>query len=194
MNIRQDAWSKDDDLLLATIVLKHVREGSTQLKAFEEVAEIVNRTAAACGFRWNAVVRQHYISAMETAKKERKQRIRIERGQPERKMEHPSPSRLSEESKNGITMSDVIHYLKTIAPAENAVSLQEENNRLQRELEAVKKELHQLKEGYKSMQEDYESLIQIMERARKLVVFSEDAPASTKFKMDKNGNLEKVAE
>ena len=31
---RQDAWSEDDDLLLAEVTLRHIREGSTQLAAF----------------------------------------------------------------------------------------------------------------------------------------------------------------
>ncbi|WP_046174177.1 RsfA family transcriptional regulator [Domibacillus indicus] len=194
MNIRQDAWSKEHDLLLANTVLKHVREGSTQLKAFEEAADMVNRTAAACGFRWNAVVRQHYIEAMETAKKERKQLMRMKNKPVKQTAGQQAPSFHTEGQESSITMSDVIHYLTAIAPSSNADSVQEENNRLKQELEAVKKELLELKESYTSMQEDYESLMQIMERARKLVVFSEESPAPVKFKMERNGNLEKVAE
>ena len=60
MKTRQDAWMEEDDLLLAETVLRHVREGSTQLNAFEEVGDKLNRTSAACGFRWNAVVRHQY--------------------------------------------------------------------------------------------------------------------------------------
>lgn len=37
--VRQDAWSPDDDLILAEVTLRHIREGSTQLSAFEEVGE-----------------------------------------------------------------------------------------------------------------------------------------------------------
>lgn len=192
MNIRQDAWSKDNDLFLANTVLKHVREGSTQLKAFEEVGEVLNRTGAACGFRWNAVVRQHYIQAMETAKKERKERLRA---QSKRTGAETEDVPLSSDAASGyITMSDVIQYLSNMTSEENAASLQEENNRLQQELEAVTTELNQLKDVYNAMQEDYESLMQIMERARKLVVFSEESPSAVKFKMERNGNLEKVAE
>ena len=51
MKVRQDAWTDEDDLLLAETVLRHVREGSTQLNAFEEVGDQLNRTSAACGFR-----------------------------------------------------------------------------------------------------------------------------------------------
>jgi len=77
MKSRQDAWSEEDDLLLAETVLRHVREGSTQLNAFEEVGDKLNRTSAACGFRWNAVVRHNYEQALQLAKKQRKQRQRL---------------------------------------------------------------------------------------------------------------------
>ena len=77
MKVRQDAWTEEDDLLLAETVLRHVREGSTQLNAFEEVGDKLNRTSAACGFRWNAVVRHNYEKALQLAKKQRKQRHRL---------------------------------------------------------------------------------------------------------------------
>ena len=77
MKVRQDAWTEEDDLLLAETVLRHVREGSTQLNAFEEVGDKLNRTSAACGFRWNAVVRHKYEKALALAKKQRKQRQRL---------------------------------------------------------------------------------------------------------------------
>src|SRR5699024_5324480 len=73
---RQDAWSHEDDLLLAETVLRHIREGSTQLRAFEEVGDKLNRTSAACGFRWNAEVRQSYDQAVQIAKKQRKEKNR----------------------------------------------------------------------------------------------------------------------
>ena len=76
MKVRQDAWTEEDDLLLAETVLRHVREASTQLNAFEEVGDKLNRTSAACGFRWNAVVRHTYEKALQLAKKQRKQRNR----------------------------------------------------------------------------------------------------------------------
>ena len=86
MKQRQDAWSEENDLLLAETVLRHVREGSTQLNAFEEVGDKLNRTSAACGFRWNAVVRHDYEKALSLAKKQRKQRMRaLGKGQPVKK-------------------------------------------------------------------------------------------------------------
>ena len=70
---RQDAWSQDEDLLLAEVVLRHIREGGTQLQAFEEVGKQLSRTSAACGFRWNSFVRKQYKSGIDLAKKQRKE-------------------------------------------------------------------------------------------------------------------------
>lgn len=76
MKVRQDAWSHEDDLLLAETVLRYIRDGGTQLAAFEEVGDKLNRTSAACGFRWNAEVRKRYEPAVAIAKKQRKERKR----------------------------------------------------------------------------------------------------------------------
>jgi len=70
---RQDAWTGDEDIILAETVLRHIREGKTQLEAFKEVAKRLSRTSAACGFRWNATIRKQYQEAINTAKEERKQ-------------------------------------------------------------------------------------------------------------------------
>lgn len=70
---RSDAWTSDDDIRLANIVLWHIRTGSTQLKAFEQTANELGRTAAACGYRWNGVVRKNYRMEIEESKLQRKQ-------------------------------------------------------------------------------------------------------------------------
>ncbi|MCD5322578.1 MULTISPECIES: RsfA family transcriptional regulator [Pontibacillus] len=69
---RQDAWTQDEDVLLAETVLRYIRLGKTQLEAFEEVARKLSRTSAACGFRWNATVRKRYSKGIQLAKEERK--------------------------------------------------------------------------------------------------------------------------
>lgn len=69
---RQDAWSPDEDALLAETVLRYIRNGKTQLEAFKEVGKRLVRTPAACGFRWNASIRKQYQQAIDLAKKERR--------------------------------------------------------------------------------------------------------------------------
>ncbi|WP_053361111.1 RsfA family transcriptional regulator [Bacillus sp. FJAT-27251] len=287
MKVRQDAWTEENDLLLAETVLRHVREGSTQLNAFEEVGDKLDRTSAACGFRWNAVVRHRYEKALQLAKKQRKQRQRVlgkdqggkkkllysppvptldeigiqpdeisavltlppaelntlemqdkygldglqnlqesmllqdsssesepasaaqspEVSESEPEEQQPVPPQVSQpapamQQQSRMTLGHVIAFLQNMnSTTFHADIYKSENERLQREMagirkenEELKKQIQQLEDKAKTMQEDYETLIEIMNRARKLVLFEEEERSATKFKMDRNGNLEKVAE
>ncbi|WP_307872025.1 RsfA family transcriptional regulator [Priestia megaterium] len=224
MKDRQDAWTEENDLLLAETVLRHVREGSTQLNAFEEVGDELNRTSAACGFRWNAVVRHQYEKALQLAKKQRKQRMRAlgqEQGKKkllytppasvghvEQMMSAPtatyslSETQVEKSSSEELSMADVIRFLQTMPnQASNLQALQSENKRLMQENTELAKKNTELEKQIKhleanatTIQEDYETLMQIMNRARKLALFDEEERSSTTFKMDRNGNLEKMAE
>jgi prespore-specific regulator len=231
MKTRQDAWTEENDLLLAETVLRHVREGSTQLNAFEEVGDKLNRTSAACGFRWNAVVRHQYEKALQLAKKQRKQRQRLlgkdQGGKKKLLYQPPTPSIeeieamslpvTSQQAKAGeqqaslpavvqpseeMTLEKVIAFLQNMTHSTyQADILKSENARLKQEIAALKRDKEELETKIKeleknsmTMQEDYETLMKIMNRARKLVLFEDEEPAPTTFKMDRNGNLEKVAE
>jgi len=247
MKVRQDAWTEENDLLLAETVLRHVREGSTQLNAFEEVGDKLNRTSAACGFRWNAVVRHNYEKALQLAKKQRKQRQRIlgrDQGgkkkllysPPQPSMEEietlttptdvqpynenmnfemseemtanmnmnstePSPA-LTSMPTSGINLDTIVAYLENMKNSGFQVEiLKSENERLKREIAELRrtnKELEakigEMEQNTETIQEDYETLMKIMNRARKLALFEEEERPATTFKMDRNGNLEKVAE
>lgn len=248
MKVRQDAWTEEDDLLLAETVLRHVREGSTQLNAFEEVGDKLNRTSAACGFRWNAVVRHNYDKALSLAKKQRKQRQRIlgkDQGGKKRLLYTPPSPTISDimvphvqeeelELKSEIdttnyeaaeefvvaealapktqhtpvsletamSLDSVIAYLESMnGRMLQAEVLKTENERLKLEIKGLKKrnedlenKISHLEQNSGLMQEDYETLMNIMNRARKLVLLEEEERPATKFKMDRNGNLEKMAE
>ncbi|GIN63117.1 prespore-specific transcriptional regulator RsfA [Robertmurraya siralis] len=232
MKIRQDAWTDENDLLLAETVLRHVREGSTQLNAFEEVGDKLNRTSAACGFRWNAVVRHRYEKALQLAKKQRKQRQRMlgkeQGGKKKLLYSPPAPSMdemtfLSQNAETDVQPSSemsvaapvatqtnteqlnlemVISYLQNLDSSNFQVDiLKSENERLKRENAEMRKtkqelqaKIEKLEQNTVTIQEDYETLMKIMNRARKLVLFEEEERPASTFKMDRNGNLEKVAE
>ncbi|MGN1401773.1 MAG: RsfA family transcriptional regulator [Bacillus sp. (in: firmicutes)] len=196
---RQDAWSQDEDLILAEIVLRHIREGSTQLRAFDEVGGKLSRTSAACGFRWNSHVRKQYESGIELAKKQRKESKKTAiqtNGAPVQEAKPVLGFEVlggSGEAKKEIELDDVILYLKGLKKElaeggqetmEQVVSrLREENENLQEELEATKQRLQ-------TVEEDYHALIEIMDKARKMVIVEENK--KVKFQMDQNGNLERV--
>ncbi|WP_243525308.1 RsfA family transcriptional regulator [Bacillus pseudomycoides] len=221
MKVRQDAWTDEDDLLLAETVLRHVREGSTQLNAFEEVGDQLNRTSAACGFRWNAVVRYSYEQALQLAKRHRKDKMRAAGGEQAKKRllytppasavitndEEPVvnttvPRSEPAVSSASITMHDVIYFLQTVGSSNVKVTaLENENTRLKQEIKAqvlrneeLEKKLEKLEKQSNTVQEDYETLMNIMNRARKLALMDDEEPAQTSFRMDRNGNLEKIAE
>jgi prespore-specific regulator len=236
MKVRQDAWTDENDLLLAETVLRHVREGSTQLNAFEEVGDKLNRTSAACGFRWNAVVRHRYEKALQLSKKQRKQRQRIlGKDQGGKKKLLYSPTIGATEDLEPIVVTDIPVKEEPALSVEMAAepfvapsyrqagnlsldtvidflqnfnhsnlqndALKSENERLKREINELRKQnaemeakINHLEQKSVTVQEDYETLLKIMNRARKLVLFDEEETPATKFKMDRNGNLEKVAE
>lgn len=214
--VRQDAWSTEDDLILAEVTLRHIREGSTQLTAFEEVGERIGRTAAACGFRWNSCVRKQYDAAISIAKAQRQKRNYLKK----QSVYTSSPaiaSLASIELEEGIYKSEPIVNEETISI--DAVirflkgwknTVQDSNRhvkQLEKELRDKEEELHVLRQDnqrlyaqvnevqsdYRVVNDDYKALIQIMDRARRLAFLNEkDEDSKSKFKMDANGNLERI--
>ncbi|MEI3613291.1 RsfA family transcriptional regulator [Pseudogracilibacillus sp. SO30301A] len=209
--VRQDAWSHEDDLLLAETVLRHIREGSTQLNAFEEVGDELNRTSAACGFRWNAEVRNKYIDAIELAKRQRKERKRAQAAHLKKDRQHtytkhvePRTSLVMEPPETSeLTLDHVIHFLQSMQQdyyasnqsLKKAEHLQKENADLHEEIASLERELSITKKKLTTVEEDYKTFIQIMDRARKMAVLDDQGSIkSPAFKMDKNGNLEQFAQ
>lgn len=190
--IRQDAWTADEDLILAEVVLRHIREGSTQLAAFEEVAERLSRTSAACGFRWNSTIRKKYESAIALAKKQRSknkkgkavqeskwqeeasEELTAQKSPSEQTEQEPEQKQEAEVASVGtnaapasLTMEQVLDFLHDYHQnQQQAVAKDVES--LQKENEALKQELEKVKEDKRIMAEDYRALLSIMDRARKM--------------------------
>lgn len=200
---RQDAWSQDEDLLLAEVVLRNIREGGTQLKAFDEVGKQLSRTAAACGFRWNSYVRKQYKSGIELAKKQRKEAKKQAKTQ-ERAEEPASPVSAvpnhpakQEEQQSNISIEAVKQYIDELyekAGTANAQDVEKEKIRgLEKQIYYLSAENEKLETQLRSMEEDYRALIDIMERAKKRVApKSEDQQQRMNFQVEGKGNLEKV--
>ncbi|USG67537.1 RsfA family transcriptional regulator [Brevibacillus ruminantium] len=210
---RQDAWTEDDDLVLAEVTLRHIREGGTQLAAFEEVGQRLGRTAAACGFRWNSCVRKRYDAAIAIAKNQRQQLKKMGRlasvqtqsnGEAHlfRRPQQPVSISLPESSPSTYSHPEEEQIESVIRMLINQKGLVQRVKQLEQELEGKTLELKEWKDAYDRTQkeleqiqgvnEDYKALVQIMERARKLAFLNEEEPARAIFKMDENGNLERV--
>jgi prespore-specific regulator len=211
--IRQDAWSDEDDLILAEVTLRHIREGSTQLSAFEEVGEKIGRTSAACGFRWNSFVRKKYEAAIQIAKTQRQKRNQHKKHSAFASVSnsiavldngdgHKSSDSFSEES---ISMDAVIRFLRQWKGSYQEMSRhirqlekelgdkQDELDRLRNDNYTLNKQVNEVETDYRVVNDDYKALIQIMDRARKLAfLVEEEDDNKARFKMDANGNLERI--
>ncbi|MDP4096953.1 RsfA family transcriptional regulator [Paenibacillus sp. P96] len=212
--VRQDAWSAEDDLILAEVTLRHIREGGTQLAAFEEVGQKISRTAAACGFRWNSCVRKRYEEAISIAKAQRQKRSYIRKQNPASMSQITAFAGIDEEesvyqedsvSEDSLSIDAVIRFLRqwkgTMQETRRQMKMlekelrekEEELNELRIENERLSKQVNEVQTDYRVVNDDYKALIQIMDRARRLAFLNEeDEELKSRFKMDANGNLERI--
>jgi prespore-specific regulator len=189
--IRNDSWTQDDDKILADTVLMHIRDGSTQLAAFETAAERLQRTSAACGFRWNADVRKRYESEINQFKIQR-QSLKAE------KLGKNSTAKAilvegtelfvtvskEQEITQSINATDCLDQIVNLAQiqkiqlanmAKQIRTLNEQLNEKDYEIERLKRELDEAKvqPSEVTVNEDYQTLLQILQRARKLGAIEE---------------------
>ncbi|WP_027091093.1 RsfA family transcriptional regulator [Cohnella thermotolerans] len=210
--VRQDAWSPDDDMILAEVTLRHIREGSTQLAAFEEVGQRIARTSAACGFRWNSCVRKRYHEAINIAKQQRQKRNYLKKqgipplsGSEKLTSEDGDTAKSDVVTAETLSMDAVIRYLRQwknsvqeltrqVRSLEKELKEKEEQlAELRQENERLSKEVNEVQTDYRVVNDDYKALIRIMDRARRLAFLAEDTEEEkTRFKMDANGNLERI--
>jgi prespore-specific regulator len=149
--IRQDAWTEQDDRMLAEVTLRHIREGGTQLSAFAEVGQHIGRTQAACGFRWNSFLRKHYEHDIKQAKVHR-QKAQHERRKFTMKRDFQEPLEKSRDQHSLFDLSNQLHgWLNKWR------ELQNEMMRKNAEIETLRKQ-----------NEDYRTLMQMIERARSI--------------------------
>lgn len=200
--VRQDAWTKDEDLLLAEVVLRHIREGSTQLKAFEEVGQKLSRTAAACGFRWNSSVRKQYKTGIELAKRQRKElKKKSQDVFDSHQVDGEKKIKGNEAELNGIlSIEQVISFLQRLKEKEiqfdtsvdELMKYKEERDDLMKKLKATQEKNEKMKKEINSLKDDYLALLSIMEKARKLALKEENQEEKMKFQMDINGNIDMI--
>lgn len=153
---RQDAWTDDEDVLLADVVLRHIRDGGTQLSAFKEVGRSLSRTPAACGFRWNSYVRKQYREQIEEAKEIRKAGHQGVREQKKKEL-----------SSISLTLEDVISFLQRYREEKGAKDLY-------RKVEKLQKEKEYLLQRLSVYEEEYRTLFDYIDRKRSVVVSEVD--------------------
>jgi prespore-specific regulator len=174
---RSDAWTQEDDDKLSAIVLQHIRTGSTQLRAFEEAANELGRTAAACGYRWNGVLRKDLRAEIEAAKQERKAAQKAGVGSTQSRRSAASTTTVTSSD----SMKDVIVFLQTFDAQYQKLrkqvdDLEQDNARLRERIRELESQPARTARNEtlanitpEQLEEDSKALFAIMERARKLL-------------------------
>lgn len=173
--VRSNAWTVEDDNRLAETVLQHIRNGSTQLRAFAEAGQQLGRTSAACGFRWNGALRKQHVEALEAVKAERKHY--------NKKFRAKSPASDDVGAQEAIsatqpeTMQGVIGFLMVYEQAYR--KLEGQANQLRAECNALKEQLKTVGNQAatdnhtiltpEQLEADTRALMEIVGRARKLL-------------------------
>lgn len=159
---RQDAWEQKEDNLLAETVIAYIKNGGTQLQAFEEVGFMLGRTGAACGFRWNKILRKQYTQQISLAKQIRR----------EGKNKRNILKQVSQDNQNGkeIFNEDSINYVievlrdfskliyKKNEIEERYIQLEKEFVHLKKDHERIHQELNDAKQGLN----EYDTLLRIL--------------------------------
>lgn len=173
--VRQDAWSDAEDRLLAETVLSYIQSGRTQLEAFREISEKLSRTKAACGFRWNALIRKQYESEIEKAKRIRKgeqpiknsiqQGFFIGKSKGAERLEQDDGFPVQKSVGEIIdTIISQLAYVKEQIPSllQTATEDASSNEKLDR----LKLEYDSLKTDYSRLKEDYDAFMTSIDRLR----------------------------
>jgi prespore-specific regulator len=154
-------WTPEEDQLLSEFVLHTISQGGTQLTAFSEVGKKISRTAGACGFRWNAVLRNQNPTSYTEAKKkrvytqlEKKRKLKVD------------------------TFSEAIELLKQTEQA--WVKQQKDVTRLTQSIAKTKQKVNDIKQNNQKFQQEnnavewvqqevqtrYEELLQLIEKLK----------------------------
>ncbi|MGM1044820.1 MAG: hypothetical protein ACQEXX_01600 [Bacillota bacterium] len=169
---RKDEWSYENDLLLAQTVLDHIENKSTQLEAFEEVAERLNRTAAACGFRWNSTVRKSYTEEIKLAKIKKATQAKEKHNQ------------LQNNSKEIILRNSHVSEVTPFDPIiESLIQIKQEYIEMKQTIDVLQSQIvnlnNQIREKSQHVgtpSEDMQNLLQIIRRAEQLGMFEKLMP------------------
>ncbi|ATY85715.1 RsfA family transcriptional regulator [Kyrpidia spormannii] len=165
---RSDAWAPEDDKKLADIVLRHIREGSTQLSAFVEAASELGRTPAACGYRWNGIIRKNYEEAIQEAKRMKKERLAQTRGRRGRRRQVGHQWNIDAVIQSLRAWEEVFQKMEQ----ENA-ELRRTVTHLEDKVRSLEQENRQLREGgalsqAEQLRHDSREFLALVDRARKL--------------------------
>lgn len=162
---KQRNWSVEEDSLLKEVVLEAIRNGTTQLEAFEIVAGQTHRTPGSVGFRWNNSVRKTASKEIEIIKREQKRNTNKKNNNKDKHKPQndnaTSPltpisnqSSMEELAAALITYQDVINFLLSKQENENDYNvLSDKHKLLQEKYDTLEKNFNEVKRVFTNIDE-----------------------------------------
>lgn len=171
---RVNTWTEKADATLARIVLQNIESGETQLKGFQQAGAILGRTVAACGYRWNGVLRRNYRNDIDKARQIRNVQKRA-KADSTNTLQPRTQSITSSEA-----MRDAIGFLQNFeTDFRRAEALVAKLERERDELAGRVRELEEFAENHQQntsaplsaerLHSDAQTLVEILQRAKNLV-------------------------
>lgn len=205
-NLDGELWTPDDDLMLAEMVLRHVRSGHTILDACREMEEQSNgkRTATASKYRWFTKLKLQYASAYELAKQDGKKirnfkKKRVNQGE---RLEDIVENVLNTEQEREISVDDILVLVKQFKKQEEKkadneselLKVKREIDKLKKENSALKDENKELKHSLKNVDTDYKQLKGALDVLKGLgvAINTPEPTQGSKYIVNKDGIVERV--
>lgn len=161
--MRKDSWKSEEDELLAEKVFAYIKEGKSQIEAFEEVGNILKRTKGAVAFRWNNKLRKSFTKELKkiTPKSKNKKVSDSPVLQPNKRREvilREKKAKVAAPKK--VELDDVISFLQEFKDEKAKIVS------LESELSTTLDEKNMIHEQYLSLYEDYTVLMNFVEKLK----------------------------
>lgn len=177
---RRDAWRAEEDQMLAKVMVESLSKGVKQSDAIRIAVGFIDRTFQACMTRWKSYLQgthKHLIKRTPDARTGEEVKIVL------------TSMQKSEQGNVVDSMHCIMEYIKS---TQNLLS---ENNKLSVQNQTLQSQLDIANKKIVELQQDYDAILRVIEMARKTVIkedtnYIDDKKVS--FKMDRNGNLERV--
>ncbi|OUM95367.1 MAG: hypothetical protein A9Z00_08415 [Thermobacillus sp. ZCTH02-B1] len=169
-------WTPSEDETLVSVIRQHLESGSSLTAAFAAAAELLpGRSAAACGFRWNTELKNHYTLPVQPRRGRRQRQPAQDAG---RAPAENAGAAAAKGSAKTTPLPAALSQLLDAAPKVQVLfaNLSQELNQCRDRMKMIEKENKALRQRIATLealsdaaaQADLETLYRLLQRARQM--------------------------
>lgn len=153
------SWTDEEDLIVRDVILEKVKNGETQLVAFEELSEKLDRSPSSIAFRWNSKLRKAYKDDFKKAKEFRKK----------------SGSQGYEENKVAVLVNVKSNHTRTSKEKfqkqvtlsyDDVIAFIEERKKLDENYEELLEKYNSLQDEYQKLKENFQDVVEVVNKIK----------------------------